>query len=293
MSIIIILRSRRLWRYVRLIVNLLGSWTFQPIPLPINPNFTPNDVTVIVPTLNGEGKEFLDCIRSIIACSPANVSIVTPYKNVGRLRLDLKAFESNAPRVIGVPVANKRLQMIKGLELSSTKLTVFADDDVVWPHTLLHFLIAAFEDSRVGAAGTCQRLRRVPNPSSWNVLGAIYLERRNFEISATTHLDGGIACLSGRTAAYRTAIVQNEDFKSQFMNESWLGRIALASADDDNFLTRWIVNHGWRVRIQYCKEAEIITTLADSYQFLYQCARWARTNWRSNITSIFVDKIVW
>ena len=253
----------------------------------------PKDVTVIIPTLAGEGGEFVRCLNSILACSPAYVYIVTPHKNVSRLVKELEFLGSKAPQIIGVDKPNKRLQMIQGLKRSTTALTIFADDDVVWPNTFLHFLIAAFEDPKIGAAGTCQRLHRVPKPSCWNILGAIYLERRNFEISATTRLDGGISCLSGRTSAHRTAILKNDAFIDGFANEVWLGGISLVSADDDNFLTRWMVNHGWKLSIQYCKEAELTTTLEDSHRFLYQCVRWARTNWRSNITSMFVEKTIW
>lgn len=174
-----------------------------------------------------------------------------------------------------------------------TALTVFADDDVLWPRTLLKYLLAAFEDRQVGGAGTCQRLRRSPNPSFWNILGAFYLERRNFEISATSHVDGGISCLSGRTSAFRTPILQDKAFVRGFANETWFGRIPLSAADDDNFLTRWMVSHGWRIKIQFCKEAEVLTTLNDGPSFLYQCLRWARTNWRSNITSMLVERHIW
>ncbi len=67
----------------------------------------------------------------------------------------------------------------------------------------------------------------------------------------------------------------------------------LGTADDDNFLTRWMVNHGWKIKIQYCKEAELQTTFTSDARFLDQCARWCRTNWRSNITSMFIDRQIW
>lgn len=43
--------------------------------------------------------------------------------------------------------------MIQGLKEVRTSITVFADDDVFWPTTFLAYLLAAFEDPKVGAAG--------------------------------------------------------------------------------------------------------------------------------------------
>lgn len=195
--------------------------------------------------------------------------------------------------VIGIDKPSKRVQMVRGLRLSKTAITAFVDDDIIWPSTYLPMVLAAFEDPAVGAAGSCQRMLRVANPNVWHILGAMYLERRNFEFSATLHMDGGTSCLSGRTSFHRTFILQNDAFINGFLEETWMGWVPLMTADDDNFVTRWLVNHGWKIRVQYCKEAELSTTLEASPMFIFQCVRWARSNWRSNTTSMFVDRVVW
>ena len=248
---------------------------------------------MIIPTLRGEGTEFERTLASIVRCDPACVLVVTPQKNVNRLEMEIWLCKYTTVRVVGVEIASKRFQMVQGLRHVRTPITIFADDDVSWPITFLPMFLAPFEDPKCGAAGSCQRLHRETNPNIWNILGAVYLERRNFEISATTHLDGGTSALSGRTQAVRTHIVQNEAFVREFLTEKWLGIVNLLHADDDNFLTRWMVNNDWKIKIQYCKEAEITTTLANSPRFIFQCVRWYRTIWRSNITSMFVDRRIW
>jgi cellulose synthase/poly-beta-1,6-N-acetylglucosamine synthase-like glycosyltransferase len=105
-------------------------------------------------------------------------------------------------------------------------------------------------------------------------------------------MDGGVPCLSGRTVAYRTKILQDTTFTRAFASEEWLGRYRL-NADDDNFITRWMVSHGWETYFQYHKEVEIQTTLEDNPKFLKQCLRWARSNWRSNLTSLFRERHIW
>ena len=282
-----------MYRYTRLIVNIVSFWTFKSVPLPLYPTFLPTDVTVVLPTLTGEGEEFLNCLRSILACVPRQVFIVTPFGNARRLQLLCKSYSLDKVKILEVDKPNKRWQMVRGLVESDTPITVFADDDVFWPKIFLIHLLAAFEDPAVGGAGNVQRLKRAANPNAWNIFGAFYLERRNFEYAATTHIDGGIACLSGRTSAYRTDILLNQTFINAFLNELWLGLVPLVTADDDNFLTRWLVNHDWKIRFQYCAEAELQTTLNDDSKFLSQCVRWFRTNVRSNITSMFIDRRIW
>jgi hypothetical protein len=156
------------------------------------------------------------------------------------------------------------------------------------------WLLAPFEDDRMGGVGTCQRVKRVDGgwaKRAFNWLGAAYLERRNFEISATHNIDGGTSCMSGRTGAYRTEILQNHIFLKSFKNEKW-GRYVL-NADDDNFVTRWLVAHRWKTWIQYERECEIETTLENNRKFLSQCLRWARSNWRSNWKSLVRERHVW
>ena len=170
-----------------------------------------------------------------------------------------------------------------------------ADDDVTWPSTMLPWILAPFEDPKIGGVGTCQRVRREWTADwvtqIWNWLGAAYIERRNFEISATHNMDGGTSCMSGRTGAYRSEILSSHDFLQGFKNEKW--RKWILNADDDNFVTRWLVSHQWKTWIQYNRECELETTLENGHKFLYQCSRWARSNWRSNWTSLVRERHVW
>jgi len=170
-----------------------------------------------------------------------------------------------------------------------------ADDDVTWPQTIMPWILAPFENENMGGVGTCQRVRRIRSgpwsPRIFNWLGAAYIERRNFEISATHGLDGGTSCMSGRTGAYRSEILKSPLFLEGFKTERW-GKYQL-NADDDNFVTRWLVSNQWQTWIQYNKECEIETTLENGMKFLYQCCRWARSNWRSNYTSLVTERYVW
>lgn len=211
--------------------------------------------------------------------------------------MDMPAYRTGQIRVCSASHPNKRRQMARAIPEVTTPITIFADDDVTWPVTILSWILAPFERDDTGGVVTCQRLRR---PETFETLtqrlfyflGAIYLERRNFDCAATNQMDGGMPCLSGRTVAYRTKILKDDCFTNGFTNETWLWNTSV-KADDDNFISRWMVTHRWKTYIQYHHECEVQTTLEDNWKFLAQCLRWARSNWRSNLKSLFVERHVW
>ncbi|MCJ1237655.1 hypothetical protein MMC14_005642 [Varicellaria rhodocarpa] len=285
-----------LYRYLRLIVNVVAFSSLRPIPIPESPRLGPQDVTVVIPSLEGDGPELFETIRSILATKPFTIILVTIEANLDRAKQMIKDMGTSKVRVLGVAHPNKRRQMVRAIPEVTTEITIFADDDVTWPMSLLPWMLAPLEDVSYGGVGTNQRLRRPDGPNMsqrlWNYLGALYLERRNFDCAACMFMDGGLPCLSGRTVAYRTKILMEEAFTYGFTNESWLGKYQM-NADDDNFITRWLVSHGYQIAYQYHKEAEVQTTLEDNPMFLKQCLRWSRSNWRSNLTSMFIEGHVW
>ncbi|KAK3393818.1 nucleotide-diphospho-sugar transferase [Podospora didyma] len=298
-----------LWihRYLRLLVHCIAHWSYKSKIPQEKPRYTSDDVTVIIPTIqNHDGlQELAARLRTIVACKPAKLILVTTWNKHDALEQVAATLRcphdphATIVEVLHVDKANKRLQVCKALEEDHVKtpITVMADDDVEWPPTLMPWLLAPFADDKMGGVGTCQRVKRVNRAEAglttriYDWLGAAYIERRNFEISATHSIDGGTSCMSGRTGAYQTHILKSYDFLSGFKNEKW-GKYIL-NADDDNFVTRWLVAHQWKTWVQYHPDCEIETTLETSIKFLYQCSRWARSNWRSNWTSLMHEKHVY
>lgn len=221
--------------------------------------------------------------------------MVTTMDKYDKLVAFVKTLEASNIRTFQVAIANKRVQVCEAIPEVRTEFIVMADDDVEWPKTILPWLLAPFEDTKIGAVGPNQRVKRVRKGNMseilWNWLGCCYIERRNFEISATHGIDGGTSCMSGRTCAFRAEILQSPLFLEGFKTERW-GRYHL-NADDDNFITRWLVSNGWVTWIQYSPECEIETTLENNHKYLFQCLRWARSNWRSNYTSAVTERHVW
>jgi hypothetical protein len=161
----------------------------------------------------------------------------------------------------------------------------------------------------------------------WNTVGAQYLDRHSYETRASNTADGSVFAVSARTLAILTEIVSNKDFEEAYLNEyvfgwvfeylasfqkSWIPfsdrPLALAQkkglseegigpllADDDNFITRWVINRGWNVKVQSSPEATITTVLGsvEIFKYLDQCDRWSRTTFRQNPIALFDDRTIW
>lgn len=161
----------------------------------------------------------------------------------------------------------------------------------------------------------------------WNTIGALYLQRHSFETQASNTADGGVFAVSGRTLFILTSIVRNDHFKDRFLNEhvlksvfTWLTRLTKwhipfagqiltyfeknglnqngfgpLLADDDNFITRWTIDHGYSIKIQSSPNATITTVLGnvETFKFIDQCKRWSRTTFRQNPIALFSDRTIW
>ncbi|KAI0431143.1 putative polysaccharide synthase Cps1 [Xylaria sp. FL1042] len=269
------------FRYVRTIVGLFVYLLAKPKPIQNPPKYSGKNVTVVIPTTFKSPSELVECLHSVTACSPSAIIIVTSNANVELLSSHCleNAFDVI---VLGVEKLNKRAQILKAMPLVKTPITVLADDDVFWPERFLDYLLAVFEDPKVGAGGSLQRVKRQANPSGWNFLGIGYLERRGFNNLATNGVDGSISTLSGRTAAYRTEILQTDEFSEYFMNDSWRGK--KIHIGDDKCLTRYVYSQGWKIVIQSEPRATIETTVESNRKYLHQCLRWSRGHWQGNFS---------
>jgi len=219
--------------------------------------------------------------------------------------------------------ADKRTQLVFGIQFAQTPIVVFCDDDAVWTLSMLDYILGPFQDPMIGGVNTSQRMMPCSHSnriSAWEILADVRLSLRTVDAAASTYMDGGVTCLSGRTAAYRRSIVADAAFQQEFLNDLWLGMLiyrlliswratVMISAHatfvysisgryrlisgDDKFLTRWLVSHGWKTYVQIHKDATLQTTFKDNWQFLKQVLRWMRNSLRSDIHSLFIERFVW
>lgn len=287
-----------LLRYGRLIGHCIGYYfRYRPSPTFSGQYFDHQDVSVILPTVQPNGPDFEECVRSILKNDPAALLVVTVGD--GLLAECTKVLKKLVPNdcatkvsVSALNIASKRRQVAHAVPEIRTTFTVLADDHVFWPSTdFLQSIIAPFEDSNVGVVAPVKRVRRTtPGEWSWdsviNFIACNYLQRHNWELRASNAIDGGVFVVSGRTAAYRTRFLQSPGLLRRLCNEKFFfglfGGDQGLGPDDDNFLTREIIAKGYKIRFQDTVEATVETTLGEWPKFRGQLLRWARTTFRSN-----------
>ncbi|KAF2829633.1 hypothetical protein CC86DRAFT_435481, partial [Ophiobolus disseminans] len=146
-----------------------------------------------------------------------------------------------------------------------TSLLFLHDDHTYWPArtSFLKSLIAPFEDPKTGGVSPVLEARHRQHPVSWTgfwtFLGMTYLARRRFEYCGTYGIDG----------------------------------VGPFNADDDKFHTRWLVDHGWKIKLQASPESTLTTELGHWPKFTEQCLRWTRTTWRSNSRQLLTNYKSW
>ncbi|KAH6720149.1 nucleotide-diphospho-sugar transferase [Leptodontidium sp. MPI-SDFR-AT-0119] len=301
-----------LFKFIKIVVHTLSFLLYRPYPVSRNPSVTSRDVTVIIPTVGTiDDVEFRETLSTILANSPAEIIVCT----VGEKKLCMArrvcaeevakaTLIRSTPtkiRVIAIETASKRKQLFKALQYVQTSIVALADDHVFWGSRFLIASLAPFEDPQIGGVGTNKQVRRLPFqfsfPNFLNFIACNYLERHNFECTASVYIDQAVFVLSGRTVFYRTAIFRHPRFEKEYCHETWLfglvGKNGFA-VDDDNLLTRFTIGIAkYKVWFQNSPDSTMFTVLGEPDKFFKQMDRWIRTTWRSNSTSLFSDQTPW
>jgi hyaluronan synthase len=106
--------------------------------------------------------------------------------------------------------------------------------------------------------------------------------RYSAEVPATTRWGRAVSCLSGRTAAYRTHLLQS--LSSDLLNETFLGKSCISG--DDKRYTMLVLLRGFKTWHQL--NARVYSTFKpDLLGFTRQRVRWLRNSFRSDCRSLF------
>lgn len=276
-------------RYLRYIVhNITGLLLYRPALPRAHPKFSNKDVAIIIPTVGPNTAAFLKCCESVLVTCPRVLIISTVGKQLeedtGGI-LQKHNFQARFPEtelvVVQSEQPNKRRQIVKAslhINAKETPVSIFVDDHVYWPPKFLQSLLPAFDDPKIGLVGTSKKVIRERGnglyKSFTNFIACLYLERDNFRIRSEPYIDSGVFCVSGRTSAILTAIIQNNDFRQGYSNEmfffGWFGPL---NPDDDNYVVRFVLRHGWKVGFQCVPQCTIRTPLGDPQKFWSQVLR--------------------
>ncbi|KAL4900465.1 hypothetical protein BDW74DRAFT_170848 [Aspergillus multicolor] len=267
---------------------------YKPVPLPATQSYSHNDVSIIVPTIDTE-ETFTECMRLWLKANPREIIISTVERNRARVEQLIEPLHEHANKIITVisPLANKRHQLIVGVKAARGRIFALVDDDVYWRvDTVVHYLLAPFEDAEVGAVAGTQLAEIPPERQDADVItpweAAATFDMFQFKTSREVHFsaDGGCWCLSARTLLIRASILQDQNFADEYTHEVIGHR--LVNTADDVVLTGMIFDRGWKVSIQNTPEAEVTTNIPRDYKLVWQALRWDRGNFRTFLGYIFV-----
>ncbi|KAJ4419952.1 hypothetical protein N0V82_004666 [Gnomoniopsis sp. IMI 355080] len=276
------------FRYLRYIVHNVTGFLYKPaLPSDLSA-FTNRSVAVVIPTVAPNTVAFLKCCESILSNLPRILIVSTvgiKLEEDTRNILNKHDLETRFPStrfvVVRIDEANKRRQIVEAsfwIDSQETPVTICVDDHVYWPTTFLASLLPAFDDPKVGLVGTSKKVIRDRADSLYksftNFIACLYLERDNFRIRSEPFIDSGVFCVSGRTSAILTAILQNKEFRQGYSNEmfffGWFGPL---NPDDDNYVVRYVLRNGWKIAFQCMPECTIRTPLGDPQKFWNQVLR--------------------
>lgn len=265
--------------------------------IPEAPTYTPSRVSIIIPTVN-PGARFTDNLISIIRNRPSEIIIVTIprwlpiVKSLVAPVLERAKNSGVAITVKTAAQANKRVQLIQGINHSKGDILALVDDDTLWKDGVLISLLAPFENHGVGLVGgpitsfvpVERQDANIITP--WEVAAVRLRARRYDSAKAFFQADGGANfSVSGATMLCRREILVDPNFQKEFQEEEWRG--IRHNTGDDSFITRWILfahlqikGRQWKLGMQLTPEAEVATGIEDNSGFMSQMKRWYRSGLR-------------
>ena len=236
--------------------------------------------SVIVPAYREDPAILERCLESWLAENPTEVIVIPDLEDtqiIARLR------QRRDPRLRIIPFAHegKRSALGVGIRAAISEVLVLTDSDTQWLPGLLAAVQAPFADPKVGGVGTRQNAYQ-PKTSVWRRVADWMIDIRYLDYVPSQGRAGAVACLSGRTAAYRRSAVL--PILGHLEHEFFLGRLCISG--DDGRLTWLVLASGYKTVHQ--STACTLSMFPDGFRpFLKQRLRWSRNSYRCYITAMW------
>ena len=257
------------------LIRAVLSWTTPPIESDFR-----TSTSVIVPSYHEDVDILMDCLDTWREQDPDEIIIV----------LDIADTEAHAritalgdPRIHPVLFdhVGKRSALGVGIRAAQGEVLVLVDSDTRWTPGLLENVQKPFADPDVGGVSTQQNVYQ-RTTSLWRRIADWLVDLRYHDYVPAQGRFGAVACLSGRTAAYRAAAVK--PVVTDMEDEFFLGRRCIAG--DDGRLTWLVLASGYRTVHQ--RSAKALSMFPATFTaFVKQRVRWSRNSYRCYLTAAF------
>lgn len=265
-----------IWRWLMWLAKRLPALFYRPVV-----NSYTTTATIVTPVYNEDPLLFRRALESWIANRPDQIIAVIDVTDTA-----CRAIATEYPQVeiLPIDVPGKRPALAAGIDAAIGELVVLVDSDVIWEPDVLTKLMMPFADPRVGGVGTRQNMAPTDGGRAtlWERMADIYLDIRYAdEVPATTRWGRAVSCLSGRTAAYRTRLLQS--MREAFLSETFNGRLCMSG--DDKRYTCLVLQRGYATWNQL--DAQVYSTFKPDFRgFLKQRIRWSRNSFRSDLRAL-------
>jgi hyaluronan synthase len=236
--------------------------------------------SVVVPAYREDADILIECLDTWLAQDPTEIIIVPDLEDDEVCRR-LEKVDDPRVRVLPFEHRGKRSALGVGIRAATGEIVVLVDSDTRWEPGLLDAVQMPFVDARVGGVGTQQNVYQ-RTTSIWRRLADWLVNLRYYDYVPALGRAGGVACLSGRTAAYRRAAIM--PVLENLENEFFFGRRCVAG--DDGRLTWLTLASGYRTVHQSSARA-LSMFPADFRAFVKQRVRWSRNSYRTYLTALW------
>ena len=257
------------------LVRVTMSRFYRPVPAGYQ-----TTTSVVVPSYREDPDILERCLESWLAEGPTEV-IVVPDMGDSEVIARLRQHPNSRLRVIPFVHQGKRSALGVGIRAATSEILVLADSDTQWEPGLLAEVQAPFADPKVGGVGTRQNAYQ-PTSSVWRRVADWMIDIRYLDYVPSQARAGAVACLSGRTAAYRRSAVL--PVLGHLEHEFFLGRLCVSG--DDGRLTWLVLAAGYKTVHQ--SAARTLSMFPDRFRpFLKQRVRWSRNSYRCYLTAMW------
>lgn len=259
-----------LWLY-----RFIGSRMARPV---VN-NFR-TTTSVVVPTYREDPAILMQALQSWLLENPTEVIVVVDDADTECIRA-LHEYPDHRLHTIVMHHEGKRSALGVGMRAATGEVIVLSDSDTLWTPGLLANVQMPFIDPTVGAVGTQQNVYQ-RTTSVWRRFADWMVNLRYHDYVPAMGRKGAVICVSGRTAAYRRAVVL--PVLPNLEHEFFLGRRCVAG--DDGRLTWLVLGAGYKTMHQ--STAKALSMFPDSFRgFALQRIRWSRNSARTYLTALW------
>jgi hypothetical protein len=235
--------------------------------------------SVVVPVYREDPLVLERCLHTWLREDPTEIILVVDDRDDAMLT-HLRTLQLERVQIMEWRHMGKRGALGAGVRHATGEIVVFADSDTQWRPGLLACVQMPFIDPTIGGVGTRQHVY-LPRTNIWRRVAYWMLNTRYLDYVPAMSRRGAVACLSGRTAAYRRSAIA--PLMPALEKEIFLGHECVAG--DDGRLTWLVLASGYKAVHQDTAQADSMFP-AELTAFLKQRMRWSRNSYRCYLTAV-------